>query len=310
MPAVSVIMNCYNGSEYLREALDSVYAQTIGDWEIVFWDNASTDGSADIAKTYDSRLRYFHNEINVPLGGARNAALAEARGEFIAFLDTDDAWLPTKVEKQLALFAGRPRLGLVHSDVVCLHQTDGSRTGHFARLGHKPKRGNVFGYLLRESAIAMPSAMLRAEAMRAQPEWFDTRFEIYPDFDLFRRIAHDWECDYVDEPLAIYRIHAKSSSTRNHLRAADELRQSIDKFRSVFPTIDADYPEEMAYLEAMVAYQRGKSLWREGRGSQARVEFGCHWRTPKMAAAWLASWLPYSGVERLWMRLNQMRSRD
>jgi hypothetical protein len=111
------------------------------------------------------------------------------RGEYIAFLDTDDAWLPTKLEKQLALFAGRPELGIVHTDVICLHQVDGSRIGHFARLGHKPQRGNVFGYLLRESAIAMPSAMLRTEALRAQREWFDMRFEIYPDFDLFQRIV-------------------------------------------------------------------------------------------------------------------------
>jgi hypothetical protein len=108
----------------------------------------------------------------------------------------------------------------------------------------------------------------------------------------------------------VYRIHAKASSTRNHLRAADELRQSIDKFRDAFPTIDIDFPEEMAYLEAMVAYQRGKSLWREGQSRQAREEFGPYWHTPKIAAAWLASWFPYSGVERLWARFNHVRSRS
>ncbi|MEK7079138.1 MAG: glycosyltransferase, partial [Patescibacteria group bacterium] len=69
VPKVSIIMNCFNGSKYLRESIDSVYAQTYRNWEIIFWDNASTDNSAEIAKNYDSRLRYFRSERNYPLVG-------------------------------------------------------------------------------------------------------------------------------------------------------------------------------------------------------------------------------------------------
>lgn len=304
MPAVSIIMNCFNGAEYLREALDSIYRQTFDDWEIIFWDNASTDGSPEIAGSYDDRLRLFRNDVTIPLGEARNRAMAQARGEFIAFLDTDDAWYPTKLERQIPLFAKRPTVGLVHADVICVRQGDDSRFRHFARLRQPPKRGRIFDYLMCNNAIAMPTVVLRAEALAGQTEWFDQRFEIYPDFDLFRRIAYEWDCDHVDEPLALYRIHEKSSSTRNHLRAADELAQTIAKFRSIYPRLPTDFPRELAYLEAMVTYQRGKSLWRLGRGGDARREFVTHFGTPKVALAWLSSWLPYPLVDRIWSRLQ------
>ena len=102
VPKVTVIMNCYNSAEHLREAMDSVFRQTWGDWEIVFWDNCSTDDSAAVARSYGPRVRYFLAEKNVPLGAARNLAIAKAEGELLAFLDCDDEWLPTKLEKQVA----------------------------------------------------------------------------------------------------------------------------------------------------------------------------------------------------------------
>ncbi len=116
-PLISVIMNCLNCAKYLKEAIDSVYAQTYTNWEIIFWDNASTDRSAEIARSYDGRLRYFRGSETVPLGEARNRALEQARGEFIAFLDCDDLWMPQKLEKQLPLFDD-PEVGLVFSDSI------------------------------------------------------------------------------------------------------------------------------------------------------------------------------------------------
>ncbi|MCW2905203.1 MAG: glycosyl transferase, family 2, partial [Streptosporangiaceae bacterium] len=100
MPKFSVIMNCYNGEKYLRQAIDSVYAQSFTDWEIVFWDNASTDGTQEIARSYDERLRYFRSEKTVSLGAARKAAMKEVRGEWIGFLDCDDYWYSNKLERQ------------------------------------------------------------------------------------------------------------------------------------------------------------------------------------------------------------------
>ena len=82
---VSVIINCLDGAAYLREALDSVFAQTYQDWEIIFWDNQSKDDSAAIAQSYGSRVRYFCSEQRLPLGEARNRAITQARGDIIGF---------------------------------------------------------------------------------------------------------------------------------------------------------------------------------------------------------------------------------
>ena len=99
---VSVIINCFNGEKYLREAIDSVYAQTYEDWEIIFWDNHSSDCSAEIAKSYDHKLKYFLAKEHTSLGEARNLALQEANGDYVAFLDSDDKYLPDKIKVQLA----------------------------------------------------------------------------------------------------------------------------------------------------------------------------------------------------------------
>ena len=82
-PLVSIILNCYNGAKYLEEAIDSIYAQTYSNWEIIFWDNASTDESASIAKSYDDRLKYHQALETTPLGAARDLALKKITGKLL-----------------------------------------------------------------------------------------------------------------------------------------------------------------------------------------------------------------------------------
>ncbi len=86
---VSIIMNCLNGEKYLKDSIGSIYSQTYDNWEIIFWDNASTDRSDEIAQSYDSRLKYFRSDETYSLGKARNLAVSKAKGEYIAFLDVD-----------------------------------------------------------------------------------------------------------------------------------------------------------------------------------------------------------------------------
>ena len=104
MPLVSIIMNVRNGAAFLREALDSVVRQTFVDWELIVWDDRSTDESAEVISEYhDKRFRYFLSPKDVPLGKARDSAIRQAAGEWLAFLDQDDIWLPRKLEKQMSL---------------------------------------------------------------------------------------------------------------------------------------------------------------------------------------------------------------
>lgn len=112
---VSVVINCHNSAQYLKTAIDSVFEQTYDNWEIIFWDNASSDESADIAKSYGHRIRYFFNSTKTNLGSARNSALSKVRGELVGFLDCDDVWHPKKLEEQIKLFDQNPNLGFVYS---------------------------------------------------------------------------------------------------------------------------------------------------------------------------------------------------
>ncbi|MFZ2302791.1 MAG: glycosyltransferase [Gallionella sp.] len=115
-PLVSVLMNCYNGEKYLRAALDSVLAQTYQNWELVFWDNQSTDDSAAICKSYaDRRIRYFYASEHTELGPARIQAFQQIRGEFVAVLDADDISHPDRLARQVAFLKQHPDVALVGS---------------------------------------------------------------------------------------------------------------------------------------------------------------------------------------------------
>ena len=107
-PLVSIIMNCYNGEKYLTESLNSLLKQTYQNWELIFWDNISSDNSKKIFEKYkDERFKYFLSDRHMVLYGARNLAIKKAKGEFLAFLDTDDIWLKNKLDLQVKLFLNK-----------------------------------------------------------------------------------------------------------------------------------------------------------------------------------------------------------
>ena len=115
---VSIILNCRNGAEYLKDTLEAIKQQSFSDYEIIFWDNCSTDNSAQIAKTFDKRLRYFWGEEMLPLGAARNKAIACAQGDYIAFVDCDDLWDREKLEKQVNELERDSSVGMVFTNFI------------------------------------------------------------------------------------------------------------------------------------------------------------------------------------------------
>ena len=103
-PLISIIINCYNGERYLKNSIQSVLNQSYNNWELIFWDNKSTDGSKKIALSYkDKRVKYFFSKKFTGLYQARNLAIRKAKGEFICFLDTDDWWVKNKLLEQVKL---------------------------------------------------------------------------------------------------------------------------------------------------------------------------------------------------------------
>lgn len=317
-------MNCLDCERYLPAALASVQAQTLQDIEIIFWDNASTDTSADIAQAFGPRLRYFRSERTVPLGEARNLAIAQAKGDYIAFLDCDDIWRPGKLEKQARLLDDDPDIGLVCTDTEI---TDGKNLYRRLFAQTRPERGNVFVPLMKRQWISMSSAMLRRSALedvaaKAQTQgnkWFDESLNVCEEADLFYRIAHDWKCDYVDEPLTVWRVHGNNTTFQKFGQFADETLRILAKHRSLYPDYDQTYPLLVQTVERRAAFQKAIALWQAGEGRAARRLISPHVGSGlKYRLFWWASFLPrlfFAPLARLyfnmpaWVRNQEYDSR-
>ena len=297
-PLVSVIMNCYNGEKYLKEAIDSVYAQTYKNWEIIFWDNASTDSSAEIAQSYDGILRYFRGEETIPLYGARNKALEQVKGEFIAFLDCDDLWIPEKLEKQIPLFDDA-EVGLVYSDVI--HFNSNNDEFHVSDKSAF-YRGMCFHQLFKNYFLSMPSVIIRKTALDQETEWFDPSFNIIGDYDLFIRIAYSWKLDMCQDALAKYRVHESSiSRTREDLLYREEIAL-LDKYCKLWSDFYAKYSNQ---IKTQIYYRRALYLWRNKRAKDARnclsrYKYGNY----KAFALYFASFFPPVYVYRITDKLR------
>ena len=132
-PLVSIIINCYNGEAHLQDCIESLLLQTYKNWEIVFWDNQSNDKSKKIAQSYGPKVKYYYAENHTNLGKARALASEKAKGQYLSFLDADDLWDPTKLEKQINTFLR------LNSETVINQLAE-----KFPDLGENPSERDVF----------------------------------------------------------------------------------------------------------------------------------------------------------------------
>src|SRR5262249_19861214 len=200
-PAVGVIVTSYNYGRFLAAALDSVRAQTFTDYEVIIIDDGSTDDTADVARPYlcDPRFRY-HRTSHLGQPKAKNTGIRMTSAPLEAFLDADDAWLPTKIERQVALFGADPELGVVYSRRLFSNE-QGSELNHEERPLY---RGNVLERVFRQSFICFSSSVVR-RAVFEDVGLFDESIPLAIDYDLWLRAAIRYRFDYVDEPLVKYR---------------------------------------------------------------------------------------------------------
>ena len=249
-PLVSVIMNCYNGEEYLCDAIDSVINQTYKNWEIIFWDNQSTDRSAKIFKGYnDKRLKYYlaPSHANI-LYEARNYALKKVNGDFIAFLDVDDWWVENKLEKQIPLFDD-DEIGLLYGNFWLFYQ----RTKKKKIFKRKLPSGMIVNNLLNDYVIGSATYVIRKNFLDKGKYYFNENFHIIGDFDLNVRFASQFQINCLQEPVAFARRHANNESLLNKNRDIDELKIWYDEHKnnSIFPSKNSLYKVHLniLYLE-------------------------------------------------------------
>jgi glycosyltransferase involved in cell wall biosynthesis len=224
-PLVSILMNCYNGEKYLREAVDSVLAQTYQNWEVIFWDNRSTDRSEEIFKSYnDPRLKYFYSSEHTDLGGGRARAWKYITGEFVAVLDVDDIWLPEKLEKQVPLFCD-PEVGIVISDTIFFNE----KAEKPLYAGKYPSTGWVFENLLTGYFVSLETLVFRRSTALKLSRAFDSDFSFISDFDLVVRLSRISKLALCREILAKWRVHAGSDTWKSPQSFIEEKERWIVK---------------------------------------------------------------------------------
>ena len=230
---VSVVIPNYNYAHYLRETIDSVLAQTYSDIEIIVVDDGSKDGSKDVLVGYGDKVSTIFQQ-NQGVSAARNNGVAASEGEFVAFLDADDVWLPTKVEKQVERFRGDADLGLVHVGVDEI-DADGNSLVH--RLeGVEGKVCTTLLMLKREGVLGGGSGMMIRRTVFDEVGGFDLRLSTSADWDLAYRVSELYEVGFVAEILLKYRVH----NSNMHANVGVMEHDMMLAFEKAFRTKDAE----------------------------------------------------------------------
>ena len=248
MAKVSVIIPTYNRAHLLPRSIGSVLAQSHAELELLVVDDAGSDDSeAVVAGLNDGRIRYLRHPANRGPAGARNTGIQAARHPFIAFLDSDDAWLPDKLSRQLELFAQSPlQPGLVY--------TGFKRHDTTAGAGAERYRGNVHHRLLAGNFVGTASTLLIKKECFDQVGLFDEQLPpCGEDWEMWIRIAERYPVDYVDADLVLYFLQPNSIS-KNHQANAAGLRAVSAKHRQAIMAMPGE-------LQAEHAFYLGRNLW-------------------------------------------------
>ncbi len=208
-PKVSLVMKVYNGEKYLRQAMDSILAQTFSDFEFLIIDDGSKDSSADIVRTYsDERIRFIQNEKNMGLCATQNRVIGEAKGEYIAVMDCDDISYPTRFEKQVKYLDQHPNVmmcGSFRDDIV---DEKVSPFQQVMELEHSTLRFSLFfgNMFFTHSSIMFRTHLYNKEGLTygAAP--------IAEDYGIIIEMAKRYDLAMIPERLIAYRIYNQSTS--------------------------------------------------------------------------------------------------
>ena len=301
MPKVSVNIACFNSAQFIGETMESVLSQTYGDLEVIVMDDGSTDSTGDIVKSFgDPRIKYFYKK-NEGLSRTRNRALEVSSGEYIAFIDHDDMWLPRKLEKQISILERQEDVYLVYSNHFNLFP-NGRR--EIVLKGPQPE-GYAAEELLREYRIGLLNTVVRKKAFAELGAMFDEKLALCEDYDMFMRIVCRRRVAYVDEPLAVYRVHPGMQSIVAGKKFPEEFTYVMAKLKKIYPDIGEKYGHAIDHMASRVELSRAKiALLSNNRIEARRILGGIKgWPCYKFLVLYAASYLPFR-LLKFFMRVN------
>lgn len=301
-PLVSFVINCYNGEAFLNKCLNSILNQTYSNWELIFWDNASTDTSAEIFNSYnDNRFKYFKSFKNVTLGQARAWAVNECKGEFIAFLDVDDEWVPEKTDIQI--------IGMMKEEAVLSY-------GGIINIEEATRRkkinlpvyrsGYIFANNLFQFEINMPTAMILKRAILNKNLNFDSAIQASEEYCLFMQLIYNEKVFVVNKPLANYLIRKDSLTNKSISRWAYERIYTLEKIIERHPDAKVKYFKEFKEAYARADYYKARYLWFIEEKKQAiecmnKIKFV----SLKYFSLFIISLIPFN----MWTRIHNIKNR-
>lgn len=225
---VSVVIPVFNGEEYIEECLESVYRQTYDPFEVVIVDDGSTDGTHECIKRMNGDAKVIRQK-NQGVGHARNVAIRNAKGAFIAFMDHDDIWVPEKIEKQMAAIHGDNIIDVIYSPATPF---SGSGKAHFQSDKHELSKAlndqNLFESLVHKNLLPITATIVRKKSLE-RAGMFDASFRTCGDYELWLRMAAlGMRFHYLPVPLTLGRKHGKNISKQTELMHANRIR-AIEK---------------------------------------------------------------------------------
>ena len=230
-PGVSIVTPTYNRARFIGQAVESVLAQTMPDWELLLVDDGSTDNTREVVEPYlaDPRIHYFY-QPNQGQSIARNNALEKARGDFIGFLDSDDLWCADKLEQQLALFENHPDVDIVHGDENMIDE-QGQET---SRENMRRYSGRITPQLLADNSVSITTALVRRGCFD-EMGGFQASHGVADDYDLWLRFSSRYRFHYEPGIVAAYRVMPDQISSDKRRRfAANEkiIKDFLDQYGS------------------------------------------------------------------------------
>lgn len=270
MRKVSVIIPTYNRGDYICEALDSVFAQTFQDFEVIVVDDGSTDGTRQKIKRYMPRIKYIYQE-NAGVSAARNKGIAVSKGRYLAFLDSDDLWVRDKLKLQVEFMDSNPGFGMVCCDICMLKRDQIVYPSAFQKKRFMAS-GYIFGNLIRENFISTPTVMVRREVFN-NIGMFDELLPVAEDYDMWLRIAREYLIGVMDTCLVRCRMHDANISWAKIMMYPDMHIKALKKHEKIRYSDNEFVMKHIRERLSEEYYSRGYINFCQGNNKLARTDF-------------------------------------
>lgn len=243
-PKVSILMNCRNGEKYVKFAINSILAQTYENWELVFFDNYSTDKTKNIVNSFsDNRIKYFYSKKKLTLGQARKSAETYLNGDFIAILDSDDLWNKDKLSIQIKILTENQDASLIFTAIKFFNN---QKTLNYYPYKSYFKK-NLYRQLLDNYQIPLVSVLINRNYISKIDLFFDDTYNSITDFDLFLRLSRISNVIYLPQITASWRLHDKNETIKNPFYFVDEKEIWLDKNEKNLNKIYLGYYENLLF---------------------------------------------------------------